>query len=1052
METGSLDPRLIQAIVRSLYRLFRVGTFHFLDNDAVTIATEDTLRAMRSLEAFESEGITLVFAEETCIVNGQLLRAPPDIYESAMNFSRFLDQIDVNAISIGKAVGQEDLRSLLALFVAKAKSEHAGLVDDDGWISTHIRLRLINPNLLLGLEDDRLTQLERVLLTYALSVLVIRRLFHSIREGGFDLAGYFKRMARQLSTVNYAERPVVFDVIIARHLQPDIAKLSVNSAILAVAMTRRLTDHEMVLSRICMAALLLDVGRHRAATVDKDFDLPRNTAIIHMAMGDLRGDSIERTLITYEAQSLLGGSPARGIYDVGTLPSIDAYIIATSRRFTDLVTQGRHEEGRSLQLSTDGAIEQLHREATTELGHYCIDLLVDAIGLIPRGAIVELASGWRGVVLASGPNPTAYAHPTVRLVYDERGRRVEASSVVLHTGDADAERHAPVMRVLHRPDPYLRQVQNEVAGELITWIESRQRSEQEVRVWLDEEEAARDPLAAEDSSFFRSEDTDDATTVTAAGGGLTARQRALGLSTADATFHSRVAAATSRGRRKRSAASAEFARRNPAAAHHEVDATGAYAAIVTAEDIARVRESGSRAKARSLSGEFAVSGSSATVRTVPAAEREEGTAGSGASAPTESGATTGRHDAVQDRDDFEQARSSTSVRTLPTDSSDFDRARSSASVRTLPTDSGEAPAARSSASHRTLPADSADFERVRSSGAFDTAPDPDEFGGSRSSASARTLPSDSGPAAAYRSSGSVKTLPTDSGEFDGARSSANVRTLPTDSGEVAAARPATQPSPLANADDFERARSSQRSGTVAPQSDAFDGVRSSSNVRPMPAELDQPPSSTPREMVSKPDDGDGAVQPDSATEDGTPTTSGAESGANEKFGPGVVRRRRTGARTHPGAEPEFASEESREHSTIKEMIAAARADSGATPASEAAPSGGAGIIRRVGGRRNTQPAGFDAAPSESDVSPPVEEPPEERRRDLDPTPTVTPAVAPARPTPSTSSPPPTRRPQGGSIGRDFGPHEAETPVRSVRFPIGTSDVTSVPGGEDDEET
>ena len=56
METGRLDPLLVQGIIQSLYRLFRVGTFHSLDNEAIDISIGATLGSLRKLDQFDSEG------------------------------------------------------------------------------------------------------------------------------------------------------------------------------------------------------------------------------------------------------------------------------------------------------------------------------------------------------------------------------------------------------------------------------------------------------------------------------------------------------------------------------------------------------------------------------------------------------------------------------------------------------------------------------------------------------------------------------------------------------------------------------------------------------------------------------------------------------------------------------------------------------------------------------------------------------------------------------------------------------------------------------------
>lgn len=481
METGALDPKDIQTIVQSLYRLFRVGGFHLLDNDAVTLATEDTLRSLGSLKRFDQLGITLVFAEDTVIVNGQLLQAAPDVYESAIDFSRFLTDIEMNAISIRATVGSSDLRALLALF---RERERAGeMLTDQGDLTPNIQLRRINPDLLLGLEDDRLSVLDRVLLTYALTVLVMRRLFESVSEGGFELAGYFKRLSRQLARVNYVDRPVVFDVILARYLDADDAKRAVNAAILAIAMARRATEHEITLSRVAMAALLLPVGRYRPRPTPVAVpDDAVSAAIVNMAMGELFGDNLERTIIAWEAQRLVDGATASTLYPDENQPSLEARIVRTAHRcIEEMVGSG----------DIDAALEALLLEAADASDRLMLALLIDAVGVLPRGTCVELEDGSRGIVLAAGRRPTTYDRPTVQVLLDARGNSCTPREVDL-TDDAPAnQRLGGVARVVHHPNALLRASAGSLGGALPHWLMQRTADEAATRAVFDLEDEQR---------------------------------------------------------------------------------------------------------------------------------------------------------------------------------------------------------------------------------------------------------------------------------------------------------------------------------------------------------------------------------------------------------------------------------------------------------------------------------------------------------------------------------------------------------------------------------
>ena len=154
METR-IDPERFLEMVQAIYRLFRVATFHHVDNEAVGRAIETCRRAMHAF-ADEGQGLTLLFARDTVIVNGQLLQAPPEVYELAMEFGRFLTASGRNSFYIGGEVADDELRTLLGFF----RERRAGVEDDvamefepdaKGFLTKNIRLRWIRDELLVGL-------------------------------------------------------------------------------------------------------------------------------------------------------------------------------------------------------------------------------------------------------------------------------------------------------------------------------------------------------------------------------------------------------------------------------------------------------------------------------------------------------------------------------------------------------------------------------------------------------------------------------------------------------------------------------------------------------------------------------------------------------------------------------------------------------------------------------------------------------------------------------------------------------------------------------------
>lgn len=77
-------------------------------------------------------------------------------------------------------------------------------------------------------------------------------------------------------------------------------------------------------------------------------------------------------------------------------------------------------------------------------------LLVQAVGLLPTGTVVEFETGEWGVVLGPSKNPTAVAKPRIRLVTDRRGDVVDRARVV-DLGETSAGRKYPAITGVIEP-------------------------------------------------------------------------------------------------------------------------------------------------------------------------------------------------------------------------------------------------------------------------------------------------------------------------------------------------------------------------------------------------------------------------------------------------------------------------------------------------------------------------------------------------------------------------------------------------------------------------
>lgn len=487
MET-TLDPLRFQETVQGIYRLFRVATFHDLANEAVSQAIEQCLRSLRVF-ADANEGVTMLFARDTVIVNGQLLRAPPAVYELAMEFGAFLTATRVNSLFIAPTAANSDIRKLLEYFHERtavlkraeaATGDFAIVPDNAGFIAPAVRVRRVEERLLLGLEDPRLSAFERIMLTYALAVRVVRTLMRPGSGGETSIPAYFKRVARQLALVNYADRPRLLDVVLGRGSSIDPARDAVAAAVVAAAMTRRLTQHESVLARISLTAMLSEFGvrePEREAARDSGHKLAVASAAAHIRLGGLRQDAVERAIVAFEVHALRAGLQSGRVYRQRIMPSLDAWIVAVARTFVERLSHSGGESGAAF----DEAVLHLRRTIEDPVGRACVDLLTSALGLIVRGDIVELQSGARGVVVRSGSKPSMSDRPHLLLVRDPSGRLIQPLEADLDV-DAVVAKLGRVVRVVVAADVAIEPVRVEVLAGEIDWYRAR---EQYVGTFLD---------------------------------------------------------------------------------------------------------------------------------------------------------------------------------------------------------------------------------------------------------------------------------------------------------------------------------------------------------------------------------------------------------------------------------------------------------------------------------------------------------------------------------------------------------------------------------------
>jgi len=444
---------LAAQIVQQLHRLLRIGQIHALDNDATRRQIEATAETLRDYHVRAAEGASIFFAGGYVYFCGEPLKAGRSIYELAREIEQILQRCGGSEISFSVDVGPNDFRRFLHAVMTVLRDPRAQYADAD---IANIRISSAqSATVLRGLGVEDLDSEQRLVRAYASAIVILRRFHEELAAGNYVLPRRIKRIAQTLVDLSEGGRPSFLGVTSVRNANHDLAGQAVNTAILAVAMARQITDDRVILTRIAMAAMLQDVGLPRALSAQRletdeaappmmalgdegDLALPAGTAGVMTALGRVNEPSIVRTVIAYEAlwlrRTVRLGPVHRGLRPA----TLHARIVATARAYNELLTPKPGFEAKS----TAEALLLLEQEASgstrTPNGvgdaadRTALRLLMAALGTLPPGILVELNTGDIAVVVEHRGSGT----PVLRVVVDGQGGIAEnAADFILGSDD-----------------------------------------------------------------------------------------------------------------------------------------------------------------------------------------------------------------------------------------------------------------------------------------------------------------------------------------------------------------------------------------------------------------------------------------------------------------------------------------------------------------------------------------------------------------------------------------------------------------------------------------
>jgi hypothetical protein len=413
-------------VILAVFRLLKNSLVHAVDNQAVVLTARETQAFMRDFAAMVGGYVSITFVDDTIFVCGQLLRASRSIYESALEVGKLLATCNVSELSCTVDMTEQNLLELCQAFsIASRDPGKRGYLLEAKL--QNVAVRAVDSSLQSkDDEDSHLPPLEQALRAYASGLVVMRQFFDKIARGKTVLPHRVKRIAQRFVALAEDNETGLLSMLTLANAHRDEAGRAVQTAILCLVVSRKLTNDRTVLAQIAMAGLLADMGRVRVAGNkndtyvqlgdDAERAVPALTSALCIASGGVNVQNALRTVTTFEATQLERQALLGPIYKRQMAPLIQSKILHIVRALLDRMAP--RDTARALSaLDALAAVSQLPTVDST-----LFKLLVQALGVLPTGTVVEFETGEWGIVVGPSQNRAAVARPRIKLITDRSGQ------------------------------------------------------------------------------------------------------------------------------------------------------------------------------------------------------------------------------------------------------------------------------------------------------------------------------------------------------------------------------------------------------------------------------------------------------------------------------------------------------------------------------------------------------------------------------------------------------------------------------------------------------
>ena len=454
-----------RAVVLAVYRALRSLKLYPVANQRVQQALEELGNATRSVFELDN-ALEMRVVGELLFVNDTRLRLDLDNYASFGHVLATLQQCGIGELQVSPAVERREWQ----VFIAALLSFHGSEPDPRNLAQLVDKLRLANvTNIGVGPPSeseeetpDAEQRKARAKQTYERSIAVTREVVASVRMGRSASVRKVKRAVQSIVDQVMNNEVALVGLTTLRDYDDYTFTHSVNVAIFALSMGKRLGLSRVQRFDLGMAALVHDVGKGRIPTEvlnkqgkftdDEWHAMQSHTWLGSLELFKLRdyGDIPYRSMVTaYEHHMRLEGKGYPRIIRPRGL-TVYGKIIAVADTF-DAATSNRVYQNAK---SPDKILTEMW--AMPELGFepVLVKALINLLGIYPVGTCVLLDTHALAIVHSANSDLSELHRPVVRLICDENGVWLDPAPLVdLAETDGNGQYRRTIIKVTE-PERY----------------------------------------------------------------------------------------------------------------------------------------------------------------------------------------------------------------------------------------------------------------------------------------------------------------------------------------------------------------------------------------------------------------------------------------------------------------------------------------------------------------------------------------------------------------------------------------------------------------------